>query len=1027
MPAKKSFLKIAQSILITAFLFQNAFAQAQSVVSLETGKPQENKIAGGQKHFYKVALAAGQYAKIAVVQNGVDVVVKLTDGADRDLIAFDSEPRVRGEETVEIFSADAGELSLTIEPRLKSAAVGLYKIQIIERRAATGKEIALDEARKAATAATNLWNDGKYAEALPFAEKAMRIRERELSANHPDLGGAYLNYGNVVGDLGDSAKCEEYYGRALAVWEKSLGKEHPLVGRVLMNWGVVYMHKGDYVEAEKYYLRALEIWDKTLEPNHPSIGNIVNNLGNISYKRGNLQKALEYHRRALAIREHAFGEEHPSFALSLNNLGNVLSDLESASAAKPFFLRALAIREKVLGPEHQDTAQTLYNLAIIYADEGNFQKSVETNERAAAIYEKTLGAESYALSYPLNLLALIYHQTTTDYDKAEKLYLRAVAIKEKSQGLFHPELGGTFSNLANLYALRGETEKALAVRARANEIIDYNISLNLTIGSEREKLDYIKTLKQLEYQTLTLNFKTAPKSKAATNLAATSILQNKGRVLDAMSDSFGALRRRLNAEDQVLFDKLNTATAQLAGFVLGGARETTAAEYRQTLKKLEEQRDSAENRISRRSAEFFAPSKPVTLGAVRAAIPEKTLLLEFAVYRQTSQKSGGFTVGKKDVPAVEESPRYAVFIIESKNETRGIDLGEARPIDEAINNLRAALRDPKRGDVKKLARAVQEKIMKPIQPFTGDAAHLLISPDGALNLIPFEVLVDEKGSYLIEDYAVSYLTSGRELLRMQTARDSKSGSLIIANPSFGENRAASGKQNQSVTSARDLSGTYFAPLAGTLQEARLIESEFPAATVLTGAEATESALKKATAPRILHIATHGFFLENAAELNAAANEQKRNTKAAGETKNPLLRSGLALAGANRRAGGTGDDGILTAMEASALNLWGTKLVVLSACDTGLGEVRNGEGVYGLRRSFTLAGTESLVMSLWAISDYTTRELMTNYYKNLKSGIGRGESLRKVQLEMLKKKGREHPYYWAAFIHSGEWTALESKR
>jgi CHAT domain-containing protein len=140
--------------------------------------------------------------------------------------------------------------------------------------------------------------------------------------------------------------------------------------------------------------------------------------------------------------------------------------------------------------------------------------------------------------------------------------------------------------------------------------------------------------------------------------------------------------------------------------------------------------------------------------------------------------------------------------------------------------------------------------------------------------------------------------------------------------------------------------------------------------------------------------------------------------------NPLLRSGLALAGANNRGDGTKEDGILTALEASGLNLWGTKLVVLSACDTGLGEVKNGEGVYGLRRAFVLAGAESLVMSLWSVSDYVTREMMTGYYKNLKQGMGRGEALRQVQLEMLKRNDRKHPFYWAGFIQSGEWTNLD---
>jgi CHAT domain-containing protein len=190
--------------------------------------------------------------------------------------------------------------------------------------------------------------------------------------------------------------------------------------------------------------------------------------------------------------------------------------------------------------------------------------------------------------------------------------------------------------------------------------------------------------------------------------------------------------------------------------------------------------------------------------------------------------------------------------------------------------------------------------------------------------------------------------------------------------------------------------------------------------VLVGANASESALKKVSAPSIVHIATHGYFLEQPDQNEDDDDPDDQLTE------NPLVLSGLALAGANNRGKG-GDDGILTALEASGLDLWGTKLVVLSACDTGLGKVRNGEGVYGLRRSFALAGAESVVMSLWPISDRVTRELMAGYYKNLKAGMGRGEALRRVQLDMLHKKGREHPFYWASFIESGDWTPIRGLR
>jgi len=171
-----------------------------------------------------------------------------------------------------------------------------------------------------------------------------------------------------------------------------------------------------------------------------------------------------------------------------------------------------------------------------------------------------------------------------------------------------------------------------------------------------------------------------------------------------------------------------------------------------------------------------------------------------------------------------------------------------------------------------------------------------------------------------------------------------------------------------------------------------------------------------------------FFLEDPkkdGEDGGSTNETQAGTSRE-DIENPMLHSGLALTGANLNRLG-GDSGILTALEASNLNLWGTKVVTLSACDTGIGKVKEGEGVFGLRRAFVLAGAESMVMSLWQVSDYTTREMITAYYTGLKNGRGRGEALRQAELAMLKRKGREHPFYWASFIESGEWANLNGQR
>ncbi len=199
--------------------------------------------------------------------------------------------------------------------------------------------------------------------------------------------------------------------------------------------------------------------------------------------------------------------------------------------------------------------------------------------------------------------------------------------------------------------------------------------------------------------------------------------------------------------------------------------------------------------------------------------------------------------------------------------------------------------------------------------------------------------------------------------------------------------------------------------------------------MLVREQATKAALKQISSPRLLHLATHGFFLQDLADGTAGTRDlglfgaEAARLPATVRGEHPLLRSGLALAGANQRGN---EDGVLTALEVAGLDLWGTQLVVLSACNTGVGEVKNGEGVYGLRRALVLAGSESQVMSLWPVSDQGTRELMIAYYRALQRGAGRSAALRQVQLRMLQRQTRRHPYYWASFIQSGAWQGLHGK-
>jgi CHAT domain-containing protein len=352
-------------------------------------------------------------------------------------------------------------------------------------------------------------------------------------------------------------------------------------------------------------------------------------------------------------------------------------------------------------------------------------------------------------------------------------------------------------------------------------------------------------------------------------------------------------------------------------------------------------------------------------------------------------------------------PHYAVYILFANGEIKAQELGEAQPIDEQVTAFRRNLADSKTpiAQLQKSARQLDEKLTQPIRQLLGNTKTLLLSPGSALNLIPFEALVDENNQYLVENYQITYLTSGRDLLRQKEKFASQQPPLIMADPLYNQ----TGQKvalNPNSTRSISLADSVFAPLEATKAEAEAIKKLLPKATVLTQAQATENALKQVKKPNILHIATHGFFSKLTDNKNSEENE------------NPLLRSGLVFAGV-KVSKSAGNDGVFSALEATNLNLVGTKLVVLSACDTGNGDISAGEGVYGLRRALVIAGSESQLISLWKVSDSATKDLMIAYYQRLKNGEGRSEALRQTQLAMLKSKDQNHPFYWASFIPSGD--------
>lgn len=395
---------------------------------------------------------------------------------------------------------------------------------------------------------------------------------------------------------------------------------------------------------------------------------------------------------------------------------------------------------------------------------------------------------------------------------------------------------------------------------------------------------------------------------------------------------------------------------------------------------------------------------------------------------------------------------YLACVIGPKNTAikEVIFLGPQRDIDELVITFRASVTGEKTPGEKAaiprnrrdyIGAKLREIIFDPVREHLKDCRDLLISPDGALMTLPFAVLASSKGKLLIDEYNISYLGTARDILRTRIGETADAAPpVVVAAPQFklrtnwlrdvicemhrvlrlSKNQKAS--VGESALHDRRFLKVKFNSLKGARREGRAIAKILGVEPIL-GSKATERKIKALCAPRYLHIATHGFFVPAHSGPHSDLSEGMLSEATTIDPANsdPLLRSGLALAGAQSWIEGQeipeeAEDGLLTAIDVSSLNLRGTELVVLSACNTGLGQVELGEGVFGLRRAFALAGARALVVSLWKVPDRQTSKLMVEFYKRLQGGACVASALAKAQ--SVIREENPNPFYWASFVCEG---------
>ncbi|WP_370495605.1 CHAT domain-containing tetratricopeptide repeat protein [Trichodesmium erythraeum] len=839
-------------------------------------------------------------------------------------------------------------------------------------RQASTKEDSLTLATELNDKAIELYKQGKYDEAVPLLEQSLKIRLQILGAEHPDVATSLNNLAELYRVQGRYTEAEPLYIQALEMRKKLLGAEHPDVATSLNNLAGLYRVQGRYTEAEPLYIQALNMRNKLL------------------------------------------GAEHPDVATSLNNLAEIYRRQGRYIEAEPLYIQALEMRKKLLGAEHPDVATSLNNLAGLYEDQRRYTEAEALLRQAVYIQaleviKKLPGAEHPDVTNSRNNLARLY-EAQGKYTEAEPLYIQALEMRKKLLGAEHPLVATSLDNLAVLYSAQGDVASAVQYLKRVLEVQEKNLTYNLAAGAEPQKDKYLQTISGAKARAISLHLQTAPNNPAAAALAFTTILRRKGRLLEFFTTSRRILRQQLDPQGLQWLDELNNIHSELSTLLYNRPKNLPLETYKANFALLEKQAKELEDKIGRRSSQFRAATQPVTLEAIQELIPANAALVEFVQYYPYDPKTDKF--GK---------PRYGVYVLSREGEPQGVDLGAVEEFKNIIKVFRISLRDKSQTPLKQLkdaARELDQKLMQPVRQLLGSQKQILISPDSSLNLIPFEALVDENNRFLVENYSFTYLSSGRDLLTFTSTPRNTSPAVLLGYPTYSE-------KDQVTIKSKDRFGVSdlgLPGLPGTEEEVKAIGELLGVEPLLRGA-ATEEAVKQVQSPFILHIATHGLF-------ETIEDPEKYPTV----NKDSLLRSSLALAGVKEEQI-DGDNGLLTALEAAGLNLLGTELVVLSACDTGLGGISPGEGVYGLRRAFAIAGSQSQVISLWKVDDQGTKDLMVKYYQRLLGGdMGRTEALRQTQLEMLGGEAGEkysHPYFWASFIPSGNWLAIpprvESKK
>lgn len=895
----------------------------------------------------------------------------------------------------------------------------LEKAQGLLERALEIREKALGPGhRDTAASLSNLalvyYTRGDSAKALPLLERAREIREQHPEPETAETGAFLNNLALVYHDQADFTKARPLYEKALAIRERWLGPESRDTATTINNLALLHHAQGDYAQALPLYERALKIREKALGPKHPDWGVSLNNLAGLYRELGDHAKALPLYEKALRIREDALGPNHPDLALSLNNLAGIHCELNHPAQAAPLYERALSIRERVWGPNHRDTADSLDRLAVLRHAGGQEAQAVPLLERALRIRQQALGPEHPCTAQTLHNLGLAWH-AQGEFEKASSYGQQALDIFQKTLGPEHADTAAALETLGLIGIDLGQPDRTLELARRRERALEKNLGQVFSLATERQRLIYAQRLRPCNlFGTL----------GSAPDLADV-ILRHKGVVLDSLLEDDLAARatgRKELREKAGLLRRLTRQLAQAQIEIPSDAGAKNREQARAGREALEQRVEGLQRELAAHAASVGKVRRAlrVEAGQVRDQLPADAVLVEFIRYHHYLGKS-------------KWEARYGAVLIGGKNAALGgrpagepawIPLAAAAAVDGSLGEYVSAMRQapPVRSKGDFLRRLHRQLCQPIIASLPAQTRTLILAPDSELNFLNFATLVAPDGHFLAEKYTLKQVASGRDLVLGAGPKARSRRLVAMGNPAFAAKpdgplaaEAGGAGRGPLPLDRAAYAGTQLRALPEAEKEALFLQAKSTAwgmqGAIYLGAQATETRLYALEPPEILHLATHGLFLAGAGQEE----QPMMRLMASGDAgrvqlKNPMHRSGLALSGAQAtlEAWSRGDmpppasDGILTAQEVGGLDLRNTWLVVLSACDTGIGEVKAGEGVLGLRRGFLQAGAQNILMTLWPVSDAVTREVMMAFYEEAMRTGDAPAALAAVQCRYLVK-------------------------